>query len=433
MFEFGEIKSQLLLILIYPVGIIFSRLTDIYYKNNPYFYLFVFFFSHLLSIIPLFIINLRKRDEYPTKRKEKNDLNSKNNINDNIDGNNINGSIKVLPRNSFIELEIDELTMTLEKTKKRKKIINCILISLLYFLCYAYVYYNNLVNDSVFYGNISIITETLYFSLFNRMILGKRIYSHHFFSVILITISIIGLYIILMINFIKNNEYRIWNDFIFPNLLNFIFYFVFCYFIVKGKFYIEKYFISSYELILYLGIIGSILLLLFEPITFFIPCENPGMCNNGHLSGIISGFYQTNATHLGYLYFFIIIIGLFMTALGLWTTVEFLSPSHFLTSDSIITFGLNILIDCYNPELFLLKNPLFYIFSILTIFSCLVYNEVIIIKICNLNYNTRREIIKRTIEDKEYSSRTNSDSEKSGNFPLSNGNDCLLDKDDMNE
>ena len=90
MFEFGEIKSQLLLIIIYPVGIIFSRLTDIYYKNNPYFYLFVFFFSHLLSIIPLFIINLRKRDEYPTKRKEKNDLNSKNNINYNIDGKNIN-------------------------------------------------------------------------------------------------------------------------------------------------------------------------------------------------------------------------------------------------------------------------------------------------------------------------------------------------------
>lgn len=430
MFEFGEIKSQLLLILIYPVGIIFSRLTGIYYQNNPYFYLFVFFFSHIQAIIPLIIINCRKKDENETKKKEKNDLNSKNNINDN---NNINENAKVGPRKSFIELEIDEMTMTIEKEKKRKKITKCILISLIYFLCYVYVYYNNLVTDSTFYGNISIITEVLYFSLFNRLILGKKIYSHHFFSMILITISIIGLYIILMINFIKNNEFRIWNDFIFPNLLNFIFYCVFCFFLVKGKIYIEKYFISSYELLLYLGIIGSILLLLFEPLTFFIPCENPAMCNNGHLSGIISGFFKTNEIHLGYLYFFIIIIGLFMTALGLWTTVEFLSPSHFLTSDSIITFGLNILIDCYNSEIFLLKNPLFYIFSILTIFSCLVYNEVIIIKVCNLNYNTRKEIIKRTIKDKEDISITDSDSEKSGTFPVSCDNDSLLDKNVMNE
>lgn len=429
MLEFGEIKSQLLLILIYPVGIIFSRLTDIYYKNNPYFYLFVFFFSHMQAIIPLIIINCRKKDENATKKKEKNDLSSKNNTNDNS----INENTKVVPYKSFIELEIDEMTMTIEKEKKRKKITKCILISLIYFLCYVYVYYNNLVTDSTFYGNISIITEALYFSLFNRLILGKKIYSHHFFSMILITISIIGLYIILMINFIKNNEFRIWNDLIFPNLLNFIFYCVFCFFLVKSKIYIEKYFISSYELLLYLGIIGSILLLLFEPLTFFIPCENPAMCNNGHLSGIISGFYKTNEIYLGYLYFFIIIIGLFMTALGLWTTVEFLSPSHFLTSDSIITFGLNILIDCYNPEIFLLKNPLFYIFSILTIFSCLVYNEVIIIKVCNLNYNTRKEIIKRTIKDKEDISITDSDSEKSGTFPVSCDNDSLLDKNVMNE
>ena len=71
MFEFGEIKSQLLLILIYPVGIIFSRLTGIYYQNNPYFYLFVFFFSHIQAIIPLIIINCRKKDENETKKKKK--------------------------------------------------------------------------------------------------------------------------------------------------------------------------------------------------------------------------------------------------------------------------------------------------------------------------------------------------------------------------
>ena len=46
-----------------------------------------------------------------------------------------------------------------------------------------------------------------------------------------------------------------------------------------------------------------------------------------------------------------------------------------------------------------MNNPLFYIFSIITIVGCLIYNEIIIIKICNLNYNTRNEIINRQISD----------------------------------
>ena len=88
-----------------------------------------------------------------------------------------------------------------------------------------------------------------------------------------------------------------------------------------------------------------------------------------------------------------------MTTLGLWLTVKDLSPCHFLTSDSIITVELNILVDCYNEEIVLLKNPLFYLFSFLTIFACLIYNEIIIITFCNLNYNTKKEIIKRQSKD----------------------------------
>ena len=118
----------------------------------------------------------------------------------------------------------------------------------------------------------------------------------------------------------------------------------------------------------------------------------------GHVAGIITGFRQTEGITL-VLYCLGISFCLFMTTLGLWLTVKDLSPCHFLTSDSIITVELNILVDCYNEEIVLLKNPLFYLFSFLTIFACLVYNEIIIITFCNLNYNTKKEIIKRQSKD----------------------------------
>jgi hypothetical protein len=121
----------------------------------------------------------------------------------------------------------------------------------------------------------------------------------------------------------------------------------------------------------------------------------------GHVAGIITGFRQTEGITL-VLYclgIFFALFSLFMIALGLWLTVKELSPCHFLTSDCIITVELNILIDIYNEEIVLLKNPLFYICSFLTIFACLIYNEIITITFCKLNYYTKKEIIKRQSKD----------------------------------
>ena len=50
----------------------------------------------------------------------------------------------------------------------------------------------------------------------------------------------------------------------------------------------------------------------------------------------------------------------------------------------------------------LIKDPIFYILSFITIFGCLVYNEIIIINIGDLNYGTRKEIINRQSKDFKY-------------------------------
>jgi hypothetical protein len=251
------------------------------------------------------------------------------------------------------------------------------------------------------------VTEVFYFSLFNWILLGTKIYSHHLFSMILITISIISLYIILLIQYIENNKnehFEIWNNILFPTLLNFIAYCLYCYCLIKAKYIMEKYFILSYELIVYLGLIGIGLLIIIEPITFFISCKDESIiCDtkNNHIAGIITGLSNINEKS-DVFYSLGLFFTLFLTCLGLWLTVKELTPCHFLTSDSIITFELNILFDCLSVEKKLLSNILFYIFSIIIIFGCLVYNEIIIINVCNLNYNTKMQIISRQSKDIKY-------------------------------
>jgi hypothetical protein len=253
--------------------------------------------------------------------------------------------------------------------------------------------------------------EIIYFSIFNKLILGQKIYSHHFFSMIIITICILGLYILLIVEFVKGTEMELWRDIFFPTILNFLVYFIYCYHLVKAKYYIEKYFISPYELMVYLGTIGLLLLFIFEPFTYYISCDNIIMCSEGHFAGIILGFQQINdkkgvLISIGWVFF------LFMTAFGLWLTVSYLSPAHFLTSDSIIALELNVMVDCYNPSMVLVNNPLFYILSIINIFACLIYNEIFILKVFNLNYNTRKEILKRQKVEQDLENELNEMADK---------------------
>lgn len=159
-------------------------------------------------------------------------------------------------------------------------------------------------------------------------------------------------------------------------------------------------------MIFYLGLLGAILLLIFEPITFFIKCNNEQslLCYKGKLGGIIIGIKQLSSIK-GLFASLGIMLSLFLTTLGLWMTVAYLSPSHYLTSESIGAFGLNIVNECYRNNK-LLKNPLFYIFPFITIFACFIYNEILIINACNLNYNTRKSIIERQSSESNISRYT---------------------------
>ena len=386
--ELGELKFHFVILLISPIGYILARIIYQNYLINPYYYLFIFFLSHFLSLIPLLIYKKNEKEQNK-KDKENKDINR-----------------KIIPEDLQVKNEIDILKEKLEELKKIQKIKNIAIFGILYFISFVLFYFSNYISNTTFYGNISMISEVLYFSLFNKILLGRFFYSHHCFSIILMSIGKIGLYIILMIQFIQSEEENAMRDFIIPFIIDFFLYLIFTFFLIKSKIIIEKYFISPYEMIFYLGILGAILLLIFEPITFFIKCNNEHslLCYKGKLGGIIIGVKQLSSIK-GLFASLGIMLSLFLTTLGLWMTVAYLSPSHYLTSESIGAFGLNIVNECYRNNK-LLKNPLFYIFPFITIFACFIYNEILIINACNLNYNTRKSIIERQSSESNISRYT---------------------------
>ena len=386
--ELGELKFHFVILLISPIGYILARIIYQNYLINPYYYLFIFFLSHFLSLIPLLIYKKNEKEQNKNDKENK-DINR-----------------KIIPEDLQVKNEIDILKEKLEELKKIQKIKNIAIFGILYFISFVLFYFSNYISNTTFYGNISMISEVLYFSLFNKILLGRFFYSHHCFSIILMSIGKIGLYIILMIQFIQSEEENAMRDFIIPFIIDFFLYLIFTFFLIKSKIIIEKYFISPYEMIFYLGLLGAILLLIFEPITFFIKCNNEQslLCYKGKLGGIINGIKQLSSIK-GLFASLGIMLSLFLTTLGLWMTVAYLSPSHYLTSESIGAFGLNIVNECYRNNK-LLKNPLFYIFPFITIFACFIYNEILIIKACNLNYNTRKSIIERQSSESNISRYT---------------------------
>lgn len=206
-------------------------------------------------MIPLLIIKKKNKPIYLEKNEEQ-----KQSLNENNDSGN--------ERPSNIFLEIKEKENQINKIRTFTKIKVFSFIGFLYFCSYFSFYYSYLVMNTNFYGSISIVTEVFNFTIIKRIVLGNKIYSHYLFSAILLTISIFGLYFLLMKEFIqKNKNWDSWSDFVFPAILNCIAYFTFCYSLIKAKFHMEKYFIFSYELIVFLGVFCTLLLPILEPVT----------------------------------------------------------------------------------------------------------------------------------------------------------------------
>ena len=87
----------------------------------------------------------------------------------------------------------------------------------------------------------------------------------------------------------------------------------------------------------------------------------------------------------------------------MWLTIYYFSPCHYIIYESIANFLEIILAKVTEIQGIFSKEEIitFYILYPILIFGTIVFNEIIILNFCGLNYNTKKEIMKREIIDSD--------------------------------
>ena len=233
--------------------------------------------------------------------------------------------------------------------------------------------------------SIGIVLEIIYFLIFGKLILKNKIYKHHFISLIIMLFTIIPL-LLSYINYFKLVTLRVLYYYLIYDLL-------FCLNYSFIKKYINIFYISPYKLMTIIGIVSCFILLIYDIIVYSIFKEN-----NVDIHGIILGF--KNNFHLSIIiYLFLDVLIYFLANIGIWLTIYYFTPFHFILAEEISEY-IYYTYDYFTTYKYQLIDVIIYsIVYVINILFCFVFNEIIIIKICNLDYNTNKNIKKRERED----------------------------------
>ena len=209
-------------------------------------------------------------------------------------------------------------------------------------------------------------------------------YKHNFVSAGIIAFVLLIIFII-SIPYIEAN--------IFLAIL-YYFFFSLCFgaYDILGKKYMINFFKTPYFFMFIIGLINSILILIYELFAYFI---------NRDVSGITKGF-QNNILDVGNVFLFILdLLVQSIWNLGIWLTVYYLTPCHYFISEYISEYSYYI-INAINGKEDFYSTINIIIISIgyfINFFCCLIFNEVIIINYFGLEYNTKKKISQRQISE----------------------------------
>ena len=151
---------------------------------------------------------------------------------------------------------------------------------------------------------------------------------------------------------------------------------------------------TPYFMIFIIGIINVFLLLVFDLFAYIF---------NREISGIIIGFKNNITSALNFFEFILDLIVEFIWNLGIWLTVYYFTPCHFFISEYISEY-IYYMRNAFNSDDNFYSTVNIIIFSIahlINLFCSLVYNEVIIINLWALDYNTKKRIQERMKIDDE--------------------------------
>jgi len=260
--------------------------------------------------------------------------------------------------------------------------------------------------------SIGVFFEIIFFIILSMVIMKCKIYRHHLVSLIVILLNLILLIISFIICF---------PDCILETIVYYFFYsFFLCLYCILGKKYLNLFSNSPYKVMLSIGIISTIILFIYDIIMFSIFDHNDDH-NNKH--GVIFGFKRM--TSFTSIFFFIFdVIFYFCSNIGIWMTLYYYSPFHYIISESMSEY-LFILYDfiIFGREYKISDIVLYTIIYIINLIFFLVFNEIIILKFCGLNYNIKENIEERQIIDNILALQTLENSYYTNNTIISDDKD----------
>ena len=341
--------------------------------------------------------------------------------------------------------------LLIEKLKKEKKQRKCrllILVLIPLFNFFNLLFYDILsifkpsdYNKNYFYS-LSIPIFFIITALMSFLLLNYKIYKHQKFAMIISPLLSLFLLIILIIR--NNKEKR--NGIIYTILsyieilgLRSLRYVL----IVIAKLFMEKMFVSHIKLMTYLGLFGIIFSLIANSFSYLFDfnfIENPDLNeyfiidnNKKRLKNIFDdwGYFDK----LNCLLFIGIIILWFLERYIVYFCVYTFSPNHYTIYASLNSI-IVLFIELTGFPNVKLNNLFIIIFASVTLFGIvicgLIFNEIIIVRLWELDKYTNVEIDRRQKEETKISMIKYNDNMSNGEFPENSFDSDLSDKIERN-
>ena len=389
---FSKVNSKLLILAIFPVidpiRKIFDEKREDKSNDNNFFKLFRFYLSYVLSIIFIIIIKFREKDEKRNKIINKlKTINFTKNKDEKVDAKS-DGQSWINPQ--------DKVKSDLKKERVAKKVMYIgFLIAILLILNIFNIIFRDIFSDEgwnfilhIGKQSFGVFFEIIFFITLSIYAMKYKIYRHHFVSLIVILLNLI----LLMISFII-----CFPDCTIQTIIYYFFYsFLFCLYCILGKKYLNLFSNSPYNIMLSIGIVSILILFIFDIIMFSLFDNNDDYINK---YGIILGFKKMTNILSIYVFIFDVICN-FFSNIGLWLTIYYYSPFHYIISESMSEY-LFILYDfiIFKRDYKFSDIILYTIIYIINFTFFLIFNEIIILKFCGLNYNIKENIEEREIID----------------------------------
>jgi len=364
--EFHISNYKLIFVFIFPIcDVLNTKIRQVYLKTYyEFFLIFSTYLSYLFSFIFLIIIKLRITNQKLGIKVKEDDENM--NTRDN-------------ESQGIINIEI-------KKKANKKTIKNLIYIIVLsgINMCFSHFNYESYLDKRT----IGLSYKIAIFFLLSFMILKYKYSSLHYIAFGINIITLIIKYTITIVT-TDSGQYvgkHIW--------FYLIYAFSYCLFYTLGKYYMDNHYQTPYFILFAIGLIICIILIIIAIIQYLA----------GYESDIFLGF-QNNVNGVGNVFLFIgDIITQFGIYLGLWITVYYFTPTHIIISENIMEIiyyivdfkGNEFLWEGKNVDLNIYLYPIIHIINLI---CSLIFNEIIFLKFCGLDYHTKVRINEREIEE----------------------------------